>query len=130
MLQALLTAELRRLGRTDLSIESAGTNASSGEGPTDPAVRILAKRNLNIASHRARDLSQLVATDFDRFLCMTSGHAAFIRSLGVPPQRIEVVNADGGGVPDPFGGDDEDYEATAQVLERFAVEAASRLGRP
>jgi protein-tyrosine-phosphatase len=128
MLAALLAAQLKLERRADLQVESAGTNAVEGDGATPAAVRTLGKRGIDLAAHRSRDISRLGVADYDRFLCMTTGHAAFIRSLGVQPQRIEVVNAEHGGVPDPFGGSDHDYEATAQVLERFAAEAAKRLG--
>jgi protein-tyrosine-phosphatase len=123
----LLSAELNRRGIEGITIESAGTNATSGQMATEGARRALAKRNLDLRPHRSRDLVEVGTNGFDRFLCMTSGHAAFVRSLGVPPQKIEVVNAEHGGVPDPFGGTDEDYESTAQVLEAFSAEATPRL---
>jgi protein-tyrosine-phosphatase len=127
MLGALLRAELALRGRADVVVESAGTGAGNGEPATDEAQRAMARRGLDLSAHRSRNLAQLPAADYDRFLCMTSGHAAYVRSLGVPAAKIEVVNAQHGGVPDPFGGDDANYEATAKVLERYVAELAERL---
>ena len=127
MLATLLAAELKRRGLETIVVESAGTNATAGQMATTGAQRAVAKRGLDLRGHRSRDLVEVGSNGFDRFLCMTSGHAAFVRSLGVPPQKIEVVNAERGGVPDPFGGTDQDYESTAQVLEAYAVEASSRF---
>jgi protein-tyrosine phosphatase len=127
MLSALLQAELRLKGRGDVAVDSAGTGASPGEPATDEAQRAMVKRGLDISKHRTRAIGQLTIADYDRFLCMTSGHAAYVRSLGVPAAKIEVVNAQFGGVPDPFGGDDASYEATAKVLERYVADLAGRL---
>jgi len=127
MLAALLSAELKRRGTTSVTVESAGTNATAGQMATEGARRVIARRGLDLRAHRARDLVEVGTASFDRFLCMTSGHAAFVRSLGVPPQKIEVVNAERGGVPDPFGGTDQDYESTAQVLESYSLDVSPRL---
>ena len=127
MLGALLEAELRLRGRAGVAVETAGTGAATGEAATDQAQRTMAKRGLDLSRHRTRNLAQLAVADYDRFLCMTSGHAAYVRSLGVPAAKIEVVNAQHGGVPDPFGGDDANYEATAKVLERYVADVVERL---
>ena len=60
-------------------------------------------------------------------LARASGHAAFVRAQGVEPGRIAVVAAERGGIPDPFGGDDEVYEACAAVLAGEAGRIAGEL---
>jgi protein-tyrosine phosphatase len=127
MLGALLAAELGRRARGDIAVETAGTGAAVGQPASEGAVKAMARRSLDLSTHLSRSLAGLEIGAFDRFLCMTSGHAAYVRSLGVPAAKIEVVNAEHGGVPDPFGGSDADYEAAARVLERYAGEVATRL---
>ncbi len=120
MLQTLLRAALRNAGQRNVTVESAGTGAAEGEAASDGARRAMTRRGLSLNGHRSRPLAVIDPSTFDRVLCMTSGHAAVVAGRGVPGERIAVVNAAKGGVPDPFGGDDRRYEATAQVLE-FAV---------
>ena len=127
MLQTLLRAVLADAKRGDIQIESAGTGAGAGDPASAGAQAAMERRGLSLAEHRSRHVQTLDLTRYDRFLCMTSAHAAAIRSLGVPAQRIAVVNADHGGVPDPWGGDDRAYEATARVLEQAAHLHAAEL---
>ena len=87
----------------------------------------MARRGLSLASHASRNLGSVDLVTVDAIYCMTQTHASVLRGLGVPESKITVVNGEGGGVPDPFGGDDEDYEATAQVLELAAREIAQDL---
>jgi tRNAThr (cytosine32-N3)-methyltransferase len=123
MLAALLRAELPRTHpHIQLTVESAGTGADDGKPASPEAVACMAELGLDLSAHRSRHVDALDLASFDRVLCMTSGHAAYVRSRGVPAASLEVVNAYGGGVPDPFGGSPRDYAACAQVLARFARE--------
>jgi protein-tyrosine-phosphatase len=123
MLAALLRRELARThAQEQLTVESAGTGASVGMPASAEAVACMAELGLDISDHRSRHVDLLDLAPYDRILCMTSGHAAYVRGRGVPAARLEVVNAYGGGVPDPFGGSPRDYAECAQVLARFARE--------
>jgi protein-tyrosine-phosphatase len=119
MLAALLRGQIAQRGIEGVQVESAGTGAGAGEPATPQAVTTMAGSGLDLRAHRSRHVSGVDLAAIDRVLCMTSSHAAFIRSLGVPANRIQVVNADQGGVPDPFGGTLADYELCARTLERF-----------
>ena len=80
----------------------------------------MARRGLDLTEHLSRHLDTIELSAVDLVLCMSSAHAAAVRSHGVPPQVIRVINAEQGGVPDPYGGSDRDYEACAEVLEHAA----------
>ncbi len=120
MLQTLLQKSLRTA-----TITSAGTSALNGQPASTGAQAAMTRRGLSLNEHRSRAVSELDLAVFDRILCMTSAHAAYIRSRGVPAARIAVVNAEHGGVPDPFGGDDAEYETCARVLEHAALAFAT-----
>ncbi|GEM_PF-512513 len=121
MLAALLLREITRRhpGRT-IVVESAGTGAGTDQPASAETIACMAEEGLDLTRHRSRQLDNLDLAAFDRVLCMTSGHAAYVRSRGVPAARLEVVDALHGGVPDPFGGSRADYQACAAVLGRFA----------
>ena len=130
MLQTLLRAALANSGRGDVEVASAGTGAADGDTASDGALRAMARRGLDLSPHLSRNLRSIDLAGIDQFWCMSSAHAAAVRSLGVPAARIAVVNAAGGGVPDPWGGDDRDYEDTAQVLELAARGITGELPPP
>lgn len=121
MLMTLLRGLVTQRGIDGVRVESAGTGAGDGEPATPQAVSTMAGFGLDLRGHRSRHVGRVDIGKVDHVLCMTSSHAAYIRSLGVPANRIQVVNADQGGVPDPFGGTLADYELCARTLERFAV---------
>jgi protein-tyrosine-phosphatase len=124
MLETLLRAALVNVQCSEIEVSSAGTGAAVGEPASVGAQRAMQRRGLSLADHRSRPLRSLALDRFDQFWCMTPAHAQVLRQLGAPDAAIHVVNAAGGGVPDPFGGDDEDYEACATVLELAARDLA------
>lgn len=130
MLMMLLRASLAGVGGIRATVESAGTAAADGEPASAHAIACMGRRGLDLGGHRSRHLGRLDLGGYDRFLCMTDRHAAALRSLGVPATQLEVVNATQRGVPDPFGGDLEDYEACARVLEAFAQDLVAGLASP
>ncbi len=130
MLMALLRAALKRQGRQDVQVESAGVAATDGESASPHACTCMARRGLDLTGHRSRHVGSCDLTSYDCFLCMSDRHAASLHALGIPATRTEVVNAGRGGVPDPFGGGLDDYEACAQALEAWTLEwVASRFTR-
>jgi protein-tyrosine-phosphatase len=120
MLAALLRQRLDQAGLRGDRVASAGTGAAQGEPASAGAAAEMARRGLDLAGHRSVNVRQLDLGEFDRVLCMTSSHAAYLRSLGVPAAHLEVVNAAAGGVPDPYGGSARDYADCAEVLARYA----------
>ncbi|MBA2481404.1 MAG: low molecular weight protein arginine phosphatase [Planctomycetes bacterium] len=126
MLMTLIASACAKASRTGVVVESAGTSAVAGEAASGGAIRAMRRRGLSLDAHRSRGVQSLSVSDFDRVLCMSSNHAAYMRSLGIPASKLEVVNAEAGGVPDPFGGPDSAYEQTAAALESFAQEFCSR----
>jgi len=131
MLAALLRQRLAQAGLAD-QVVSAGTGAIAGEAASGGAVTEMARRGLDLRSHRSQNVRSLDLTKFSRVLCMSSSHAAYLRSLGVIAAHLEVVNALAGGVPDPFGGDAAEYAACADILAKYAdglVAARSARGQ-
>jgi len=118
-----------KLGPSSL-VDSAGTGAGTGEPASDGAVRAMQRRGLSLATHRSQNLAELDLTKVDLVLTMSARHSAAVLARGVPAARVRVVNADAGGVPDPFGGSDDDYEACAHVLEQVANSYVTTMDSP
>ena len=124
MLETLVRAALVNAHLTSVVVSSAGTGASDGDHASVGAQRAMERRGLNLSHHVSRNVRSVDLATIDQFWCMTPSHAASLLALGVPAAAINVVNAAGGGVPDPWGGDDADYESCAIVLELAARDLA------
>ena len=124
-----MLAALVRHRRPDLQVESAGTAAGMHEPASDGACLAMERRGLTLNAHASRPVDGLDLSSYDRIYAMTPRHAAHLRSLGVPSERLAVVSAAHGGVPDPFGGDDHAYEACALVLESAADNISQEFPR-
>ena len=124
MAEALARAGLRqRLGTDDegsfgFEVASAGVYAGPGAPASDHAVTALGERQVDLVDHRSQPaLLELVEAQ-DRIYCMTSSHRDALLSA-LPPGaegRVELLDPDGGDVPDPFGGSLEVYRRTADAI--------------
>lgn len=115
MLEGLLRRACAERGLAGVEVASAGTNAGGGEPASAHTVTILAQRGIDARGHRSQHVEDLELSLYDRFLCMTGSHAAVLAHLGVPADRIALV--DPAGVPDPYGGPLSAYAQTAAAMD-------------
>jgi protein-tyrosine phosphatase len=125
MAEALLRAALMKRGGPELAhlkVNSLGLAAVGGELPSANSVRAMERIGLDIAKHRSRRLTQ---AELDRSLIifgMTPSHldALQARFEVLPPHCLllrEVLPAGSTlEIPDPFGGDYREYEATRDSM--------------
>lgn len=116
MAAALLAA---RVGETHC-VQSAGLFAEAGVPAAANAVAACAEVGLDIASHRAAQVTAAQLEAADRVLVMTESHRAALLAVGVPCERIIVL-----GVPDPFGGDIDIYRAARDAIDAALAEVLS-----
>lgn len=109
-------------------IDSAGVFAGIGERATDEAVKAMAKRGIDLSGHRTKPLTDELIDMADIILVMTSAHKQLIESMakGKVFTLLEYAG-DEGDIPDPYGGDDEEYEETAQAIYDALVDIAEKL---
>lgn len=109
-------------------IDSAGVFAGIGERATDEAVKAMAKRGIDLSGHRTKPLTDELIDMADVILVMTGAHKQLIESMakGKVFTLLEYAG-DEGDIPDPFGGDDEEYEETAQAIYDALVDIAEKL---
>ncbi len=114
-------------GWSHVEVSSAGVAAAVGAPASEAALRVAAGHGVDLADHRARQLSRERVDWADLILVMSGGHLDAVFHLG-GGERADLVTAFASGsagatVPDPVGGDDEVYEETFRTL-RDAIEAA------
>ena len=109
-----------------MAFSSAGTFAADGTRATSVGMAAAAELGLDLSSHRATRLTTEVLDGIDLVYGMEQEHLVTLPAAG-PALRVELLSPDGAGIPDPYGGDSEDYracyslirEALAQRLEEW-----------
>ncbi len=135
MAEAVARRELASLGWTHVEVRSAGTAAAEGAPASAGAVRAAAGSGLDLSAHRSARLTTDALEWADLVLAMSAGHLVRIVEMGSGDKATLLTSFAAAGdsrevpdsVPDPFGGTDEEYEATLQVLERLVERALRRL---
>jgi len=133
MAEAIARAELERRGWSGLEVGSAGTSAYPGQPASGGALRAAERHGLDLSAHRARPLTPELVAETDLLLAMTQSHWTQARWMGAGERAVmltEFASGEvGAGVPDPFGGGDDEYEETFRALETLVRAALDRLAR-
>ncbi len=102
--------------------ESAGLAA--GGNLSAPASAALRECGVVLENRPARQLTEAMLAQFDAVVCMTESHRQVLLRAGVPAEKLCVLS---GGIPDPFGGDLEDYRACRDAILAALPELMRRL---
>lgn len=94
---------------------SAGVNAPSGMGASDGARRAMERRGLTLTAHRSRPVTGELLDRVDLVVGMSERHIQSLKTR-FPAAKVPMRAFDPP-IPDPYGGGDETYEATARELE-------------
>jgi protein-tyrosine phosphatase len=98
-------------------VMSAGVSAMPGEGMTAEAKAALEEMNVDVGSHRARDLGRDLLNEAEVIFAMTRSHMQAV--LTMAPQvsgKLFVLDPSGQDVKDPIGGTQDEYRSTARKL--------------
>lgn len=134
MAEALARVALaERLGTTPEHIDrfgfrltSMGVFAGVDAPPSPNAVRALRERGVVLGEHRSRPATLEALLELDRVYGMTAAHVDALRAM-LPPgkaEHVDMLDAAGGDVPDPFGGDLERYRRCADRLAELVARRA------
>lgn len=123
-------------GYAGLGLGSAGTAADNGSAASEMAVRVAARRGLDLSKHRSTDLTPEQISRSDLVITMTRHHLEMVSRLSPGTPAILATEflppghpLHGRDVPDPFGSGLETYEATWEVLEECVDGLFEELGR-
>lgn len=116
----------------DVEIGSAGTSAWQDAPASDGALLVGLERNLDLNTHRARQLSSELVERADLILAMGPHHLERIEALGgVGKAHLLTGYASHGrdarAVSDPFGGNLDVYRAAADELTREIERVFDRI---
>ncbi len=134
MAQVIAERSVERRGWDGVEIRSAGVSAYLG-GEASEGARIAAESGgLSLAGHVATPLDPELVAWASVILTMGPGHADTAEALG-GHGKVWMLTAfasggegtSGPGVPDPFGGDAEDYLECLHTLEGLVEAALPRI---
>lgn len=118
----------------DVEVDSAGTaDYHIDEPPSDPAVRLAARRGYDLSALRARQVTRVDFDDFDVILAMDRGHLSRLTRMQPAGSKarlhlfLEVTPQAGLDLPDPYYGGDRDYELMLDLIEAAAPAWVARL---
>lgn len=132
MAEGLMQRKLEREGRAnEICAASAGAWTEDGHPTSENAILEMAARNINIAGHLSRALTEEMVKDAALVLTMTRSHAEAIRAeFRKYAKRIHSLAEMAGrsyDVDDPISGTREDYHRTAQEIEELIEQGYARM---
>lgn len=114
----------------DAVVQSCGTSALTGQRAEDGARSAAAALGLVLDAHRAQPVTRDLITSASLVVCVTDRHRDHVRQF-FPKQRAKIVSFDEvtglGDIPDPYGGDDADYRALRDQLQKGMPKIVERI---
>jgi len=118
-------------------VDSAGTSAwHAGEAPDPRAIAIAAKRGHDLSSMSSRALSERDFSRFDHLIALDRAHLHEMRRVPIETVsgRLSLLldwapGLEGEDVPDPYYGDDDDFERALDLIETGVNGLADALQR-
>lgn len=135
MAEGVLRARLQEAGLGDkVHVDSAATGRSHiGFAPDERAIACAAKHGVDISEQRARALVMEDYSEFDVILCAdrTILHDARIRKPRTTHADVELMMEWAGlgkkDVPDPYCGDQRDFERAWKLVDAMASGVVERI---
>ncbi len=114
-----------RLGCSDEELEdrglivmSAGVAAMTGGRASQPAVEVMAAEGMDLSTHEAQPLTEVLVRYADAIYTMTLSHRqAVVAQWPEVAERTHVLATDGSDVSDPIGGPLQHYRRCADQIK-------------
>ena len=135
MAEAIARAAAQEAGLEEVSFRSSGTSAVPGLPASQGALGAAQRHGLALNAHLSSPLSQELIDWADLILTMGPSHLIRVMELGGEGKGVLLgayaqgkdATAMEPAVPDPYGGDDEMYEATFATVEAYVKAVLKRL---
>lgn len=133
MAEALFRARLQEKEQDWRSwqIESAGTWAAEGQPASMDAQQTMQKRGLDISNHRSRPVTHQLLDGFQLILTMEPGQKEGLQvefpGCASKIYLLSEMNGESVTIRDPYGSSLQDYEATANEIDRRLINGMDRI---
>ncbi|MDP2956738.1 MAG: low molecular weight protein arginine phosphatase [Longimicrobiales bacterium] len=133
--EAIARRALGTLGWSNVEVRSAGVATVDGGSASEGSAGVALRHGLDLSHHRSTVVTPELLKWADLVLTMSPRHLARVVEEGAGDKAELLAAFAGAGdplgapeaVPDPFGGADEEYEATFTLLEELVERALRRL---
>jgi len=132
MAEAIARHKVRERGWSHVAVRSAGIAAAHGAPASRHAVAVAAEHGIDLGGHLSQPLTPELVEWADLILVMGASHLDAVADLGAGEKAALVCDfgegeSTGASVPDPFGGDAEEYRRTFRELDRVLDGVLARL---
>jgi protein-tyrosine-phosphatase len=131
---ALIQDRLRKSGRNDWTVRSAGTWAMAQRGAAQNSIEVMKAHGFDITgltSHQARMVEESHVQETDLILCMEIGHVEALQmEFPLQAHKVHLITGMIGkpyDVADPYGGSLHAYEAMYEELVRIIDGGLERI---
>lgn len=95
-----------------VTVRSAGIYAD-GSPVSENSAAVMEEAGIDISSHTSAPLTADMIKAANRIICMSPAHIEALVCAGVEREKLELLIS---GIPDPFGGDINDYRACRDLI--------------
>lgn len=127
MAEAIARALLARAGDTGTRVVSAGVGAIPGAAMTPEAREALREMGVDPGQHQSTPLDAGLLNEAECVFALTRSHMRAIEAMG-GASKTQLLDPEGGDVPDPIGGPLEEYKETARRLHTIIARRLVELG--
>ena len=115
MAEIILKSKIKNAGLKGVRVSSAGLSAIDGDKISKNSSLALKKMGLNSYGFKSKQLDIRLILKYDIIVCMTQNHKQAIASY---PHVYSVNELTGiGDIPDPYGGDINEYVRASHKIE-------------
>ena len=112
----------------DVLIESGGLFANVGGTASDEAIEALDKMGIDLTFHQTKPITEELIEKSDIILAMTQAHKELLKPMaGDKVYTLKEYAGENGDISDPYGGDLEEYEETANEIYDTLVDVAEKI---
>ena len=112
----------------DVRIESAGLFANDGDPASENAVAAMKDYGVDLSEHRAKTINGELLEQVDLALTMTASHKMMLLEyLGDKVHTLCEFAETSGDIPDPYGGDPEEYKICAEKIYDALLKVAEKI---
>jgi len=114
---------------TNITVHSAGVSTGDGYPASENAILVMQEQDLDLQTHKSRQISLEILSEAYLVLTMTQGHLHMVQTIC--PQANAFTLSEyamaSGDVSDPFGGSLQTYRSCALQVRQLILDSVARI---
>lgn len=115
----------------DFTVDSAGTiDMHRGNKPDKRSIEAAEKHSIDLSKQKSRPFASSDFENFDKIYCMDQYNYDDVLSFAKnnsDREKVSLILENGKDVPDPYYGNNEDFEEVFQLLDKACIKIAQEL---